>query len=49
MAVPYFDYVEEREQLNDLHSKIGEERVSEYWKEKNQFVDSLVESDYLSY
>ena len=37
MAVPYFDYIEDREQLNNLHTKIGEEKVSEYWKEKNQY------------
>lgn len=37
MAVPYFDYAGEREQLNTLHSKIGEERVAKYWKERNQY------------
>ncbi len=42
MAVPYYDYVGEREQLNNLHHKIGEERVIEYWKEKNQYsIDSI--------
>ncbi len=42
MAVPYFDYIEEREQLNNLHSKIGDERVTQYWKEKNQYsIDNI--------
>ncbi len=36
MAVPFFDYVGEREQLNDIHNKIGDERVTQYWKDKNQ-------------
>ncbi len=37
MAVPYFDYVGEREQLNDLHKKTGDERITQYWKDKNQY------------
>ncbi|MCW9023945.1 MAG: pyridoxamine 5'-phosphate oxidase family protein [Gammaproteobacteria bacterium] len=37
MAVPYFEYIEDREQLNDLHRKIGNESVTKYWKEKNQY------------
>ncbi len=37
MAVPFFDYVEEREQLNNLTIKIGEDAVEKYWREKNQF------------
>ncbi len=37
MAVPYFDYAGDREELNSLHSKIGDERVTRYWKEKNQY------------
>ena len=36
MAVPFFDYVAEREQLNNLHRKLGEERIEKYWEEKNQ-------------
>lgn len=36
MAVPLFDYVAEREQLNNLHRKLGEERIKKYWEEKNQ-------------
>ncbi len=37
MAVPYFDYAGNREQLNNLHKKIGEEKVAQYWEEKNQY------------
>ena len=36
MAVPCFEYIEEREQLNDWAEKKGEEGIKEYWKEKNQ-------------
>jgi len=36
MAVPFFDYVEERTQLNDWALKQGEEGVKEYWAKKNQ-------------
>jgi hypothetical protein len=36
MAVPFFDYVAEREQLNDLHRKLGVERIQKYWEGKNQ-------------
>lgn len=35
MAVPIFEYVGEREQLNTWASKKGEEGLKEYWKEKN--------------
>ena len=35
MAVPYFDYVEERGQLNTWAQKKGEEGIQEYWQEKN--------------
>jgi hypothetical protein len=35
-AVPFFDYVEEREQLNQHHKKIGEEAVKQYWQDRNQ-------------
>lgn len=37
MAVPFFDYAGDREQLNDMHRKIGDERVAQYWKDKNQY------------
>jgi len=36
MAVPYFDYIEEREQLNQWFSKKGDSGVKDYWLEKNQ-------------
>jgi hypothetical protein len=37
MAVPFFDYVEEREQLTDWAVKKAEAGIREYWQEKNQF------------
>jgi len=36
MAVPFFDYVEERDQLKDWAAKRGEEGIRAYWQEKNQ-------------
>lgn len=36
MAVPYFDFVEERDQLNKWATKRGEPGIQEYWKENNQ-------------
>lgn len=36
MAVPFFDYVDEREQLTNWAISKGEEGVKAYWKEKNQ-------------
>ena len=36
MAVPLFDFVEERGQLNNWAEKKGEKGLREYWKEKNQ-------------
>jgi len=36
MAVPFFEYVEERDQLKNWAIKIGEKGISEYWREKNQ-------------
>lgn len=35
MAVPFFDYVEEREQLNDWAVKKGDAGIEDYWQEKN--------------
>lgn len=37
MAVPYFDYVEDRELLTNWADKKGADGIQEYWKEKNQF------------
>jgi hypothetical protein len=36
MAVPLFDYVEERQQLNNWALKKGKDGIKEYWLEKNQ-------------
>ena len=36
MAVPFFDYVEERQQLKDWALKKGDTGITEYWIEKNQ-------------
>ncbi len=36
MAVPFFDYVGEREQLNDWASNKGDQGIKEYWLAKNQ-------------
>ena len=37
MAVPFFDYVQEREQLNQWAQKKGESGIRDYWQEKNQY------------
>lgn len=37
MGVPFFNYIGEREQLNTLHTQLGEEKIKEYWQRKNQF------------
>jgi len=36
MAVPFFDYVDEREQLINWATKKGEAEIKEYWLDKNQ-------------
>jgi len=36
MSIPYFDYVEERESLNDWARAKGEEGIRQYWSERNQ-------------
>ncbi len=36
MAVPYYDYVEDRELLSDWAIKKGEDGLKQYWEEKNQ-------------
>lgn len=36
MAVPFFDYHEEREQLQDWAKKKGDAGIAQYWEEKNQ-------------
>lgn len=37
MAVPYYDYQGEREQLTDWAINKGEQGLQTYWEEKNQF------------
>ena len=36
MGVPLYDFVGEREQLNEWADKKGDEGIKEYWKDKNQ-------------
>jgi len=36
MAVPSFDFVDERIQLNNWAEKKGEEGIRQYWQDKNQ-------------
>ena len=36
MSTPFFDYVEERNQLKDWAIKKGEEGLKEFWEDKNQ-------------
>ena len=36
MAVPLFDYVDEREQLNNWAEKKGADGIKQYWQDKNQ-------------
>lgn len=36
MAVPFFDYNDERGQLNDWATKKGDQGLREYWNDKNQ-------------
>lgn len=36
MAVPFFDYIEERDQLRNWAEKKGEQGLQQYWHEKNQ-------------
>lgn len=42
MAVPFFDYAGEREQLRDWAVKKGEDGVKDYWLQKNtQSIDGI--------
>ena len=36
MAVPYYDFVDDRNQLNDSATAKGQEKTEQYWKDKNQ-------------
>lgn len=42
MSVPFFDYVAEREQLNEWATKKGKSGINDYWEQKNQLsIDNL--------
>ena len=42
MAVPFMDYVDDRELLENWSSKAGDEGIKKYWNDKNQFsIDGL--------
>lgn len=45
MAVPYLDYVGERELLNNWAERKGEIGIKDYWREKNQFSVDGLETD----
>lgn len=36
MSIPFYEYVGERNQLNDWASEKGDKGIEEYWKDKNQ-------------
>ena len=36
MGTPYFDYVEDREHLNEWAKSKGTEKIEKYWEDKNQ-------------
>ncbi|SMN00637.1 hypothetical protein SPONN_1817 [uncultured Candidatus Thioglobus sp.] len=36
MGVPFYEFIGERQQLNDWANKKGEEGIKDYWREKNQ-------------
>ena len=37
MGTPYFDYVEDREHLNEWGKSKGAEKIEKYWEDKNQW------------
>jgi hypothetical protein len=45
MAVPYLDYVGERELLNNWAERKGETGIKDYWREKNQCTVDGLETD----
>ena len=45
MAVPYFEFVGERELLNNWAERKGETGIKEYWREKKQFSLDGIETD----
>lgn len=36
MGTPYFDYVADREHLNEWATVKGDEKIKQYWSDKNQ-------------
>lgn len=48
MSVPFFDYVEEREQLKHWAEKKGDVGIQDYWKEKNQLSLDGIETHILT-
>lgn len=36
MAVPFFEYIGERDQLNDWATKKGDQGIRQYWNDRNQ-------------
>jgi len=36
MSIPFYEYIGERNDLNDWATNQGEEKIEQYWKEKNQ-------------
>ena len=47
MAVPFYSYDEEREQLSDWATKQGEQGIKNYWEKKNQASIDGIESHIL--
>ncbi|PCH62336.1 MAG: pyridoxamine 5'-phosphate oxidase [SAR86 cluster bacterium] len=48
MAVPFYDYVEGREQLNVHNAKQGDAKINEYWQAKNQVSIDAIPSHIVS-
>lgn len=48
MAVPLFDYIGDRESLNNWAEKQGEVGIREYWRQKNQQSIDGIETDIVS-
>lgn len=48
MAVPLFDYVGDRESLNNWAAKQGDVGIREYWRQKNQQSIDGIETDIVS-
>ena len=48
MSVPFYEYLGEREQLNDWAEKKGADGIKEYWQKKNQMSLDSVATNILS-